>query len=467
MDIYDLVIKNGTIVDPEKKYINIGQVGVNGTKISIITDDEISGKVEIDAKGMIVCPGFIDIHGHIDGHIECAELSALQGVTTTIGGNCGLSPLDLKKFFQEQSLNGFPINQAQLVGHSFTLRKAAGIESPYVPATKNQITHMCELLEKSIKDGAIGLSFGLEYAPGSSIDEIIALSTIAAKYKMIIPIHTNLNMPGDLTSLIEAVRISEVTGAHVLISHFVYQYGMGLMTEALDIVDKAREKGLKVSADSGMYTAFATFIGSTIYDEEYMKRFGWKLEDLLASTGKYKGKRLTPEIYRELRNFYKDDSVICFTGVESEIYEALLKDYIMVSSDTGPSPTGNAKEGHPQNAGTFPRFFRKMVREQKSISLLEAIEKCTLLPANTIGLTDKGRMAAGTDADIVIFDINKIKDKAEFPDRGEPDEKPEGIYYVIVNGKIVVREGNLVKGSLPGKIIRNNRFTYEREETCR
>jgi N-acyl-D-amino-acid deacylase len=202
----------------------------------------------------------------------------------------------------------------------------------------------------------------------------MTLSKIAKEYGKVIPIHTNVNLPHDLTSLKDAIEISEKTGAHVLISHFVYQYGTGIITEALDLVDEARRKGLKVSVDSGMYSAFSTFIGSTIYDESYIKKFGWKLENMLVSTGKYKGKHLTRKIYDELRMYSTDDSVICFAGVEEEVYEALKKEYVMLSSDTAPSPTGKTSEGHPQNSGTFPRFFRKMVRERKELYILQAVE---------------------------------------------------------------------------------------------
>ncbi|MDF2502717.1 amidohydrolase family protein [Clostridium sp.] len=455
MNIYDLVIKNGNIVDVEQESIEKGNIAIIGNKIAKITNENICGNIEIDATGLIVSPGFIDIHGHIDGSVPCGKLAVLQGVTTTVGGNCGGGPLDIKKFFDEQDSRGFIINQAQLIGHSFTLRETVGITDPYVAATKEQIKEMADLLRKSFQSGAIGLSFGIEYAPGSSKDEIMTLSSIAEKYGKVIAIHTNVNLPNDLTSLEDAIEISEKTGAHVLVSHFVYQYGTGIMTEALDMLDKARARGLKVSADSGMYSAFSTFIGSTIYDEEYMKRFGWKFEDLLVATGKYKGKRLTRETYDELRKYHKDDNVICFTGIKEEIYEALSKEYIVLSSDIGPSPTGLTSEGHPQNAGTFPRFFRKMVREGKNLSLIKAVEKCTLFPANMLGLSNKGRMKVGADADIVIFDIDTIGDKAQFPDVGEPDAKPEGIPYVIVNGKIVVNNGDIILDSMSGKCIRD------------
>lgn len=455
MNIYDLVIKNGNVVDVEQKKVKKANVGICKNKICSITDKDIKGNAELNANGLIVSPGFIDIHGHVDGSIPCGKLSVLQGVTTTVGGNCGGGILNIKKFFDDQDSRGFFINQAQLVGHSFRLREAVGINDPYIAATDEQIEKMCELLEKSFQEGAIGLSFGIEYAPGSSKNEIFTLSNIAEKYSKIVAIHTNVNNPNDLSSLKDAIDISEKTGVEVLVSHFVYQYGTGIMTEALEMMDKARDRGLKVSADSGMYTSFSTFIGSTIYDEQYMKKFGWKFEDLLVATGKYKGKRLTRETYNELREYSKDESVICFTGIEEEIYEALSKEYIILSSDIGPSPTGLTSEGHPQNAGTFPRFFRKMVREKKILSLIDAVEKCTLCPANRLGLTNKGRMKIGADADIVLFNIDTISDKAQFPDIGEPDAKPDGIHAVIVNGKVVVNEGELILNSMPGKCIRD------------
>lgn len=452
MESYSLVIKNATIIDPEKESMRSGNIGLEKGKIAIITDKEIVGKKEIDAQKHIVCPGFIDIHGHIDGNLQCAKLSLLQGVTTTVGGNCGLGPVNLKKFFDKQDEKGFLINQAQLVGHSFSLREVVGVESPYIAATDFQIKQMGELIEKAFEEGAIGLSFGIEYAPGCSFKEIIELSHIAARYKKLIPIHTRLNGPRDVESLREAIRINELTGAPVLISHFVYQYGNEIMTEALDIVDDARKSGLNISVDSGMYNAFSTFIGTSVFDEDNIKNFGWRYEDMIAATGRYKGQRLTESLYLELREKYPKASVVCFAGLEEKIYEALLKEYVMLSSDTGPSAKG---EGHPQCAGNFARFFRKMVREQESISLMDAIKKCTILPAETLNLKGKGRLTEGADADIVVFDRNTIADKSEYVGIGNPDAKPEGIDYVIVNGEIVVRDGNIIDGVLPGKTIRD------------
>ncbi len=449
MDIYDLVIKNGVLINVEKESTSNEKIGIIKNKIVAVTSEEIQGKVTIDAKGCIISPGFIDVHAHLEGHLESGKLSALQGVTTSIGGNCGISPIHTKKFLDAQDEKGFIINQAELVGQSISLREAVGISSPYLPASGHQILDMAVLIEKSFQEGAIGLSFGFEYAPGSSFEEMKTLFSISEKYKKIIPIHTNIKGPRDLDSLAEIIDLAESTGAHILIAHFVYQYGNGLMTEALELVDKARDKGIKVSVDSGMYTDFATFIGSTIYDLENINKMGWKFENMLVSTGKYKGRTLTTEIYNELRRTKPKETVICFTGIEDQIYEALEKNYVMPSSDTGSKP-----KAHPQGAGTFPRFFRKMVRERKSLTIIEAVKRCTLLPAETFGLENKGRICEGSDADIVIFDIDKITDKSAFLGRGEPDAKPEGINYVIVNGQIIVEEGSIVNNVLPGKTIR-------------
>lgn len=456
MNIYDIVIKNIKIANPEQETIFKGNIGLKNGKIAQITSKNINGKRVIDGKNYIASPGFIDIHAHIDGDISCAELSLVQGVTTTVGGNCGGGPMNLEKFFNTQNKNGFPINQLQFIGHSFSMRHKVGITNPYVEASDNEIDNMKDILEKEFCNGAIGLSFGLEYAPGSSFKEVIALSKIASKYKKLISIHTRLRAPDDLESLREAVRISELTGALVQVSHFVYQYGTGIMTEALDIMDKARDVGVKVWADSGMYTSFATGISTSVFDENHIRKFGWKMSDLFVASGSLKGHCLTKNLYEDLRSGNENAIIICNTGIENEIYEALLRNYVVLSSDSGPSPTGNMEEGHPQNAGTFPRFFRKMVREKNYISPIAAIKKCTLIPASILGLKNKGRMAVGYDADLVVFDLNTICDKSKFLGNGRPDAYPEGIYCVIVNGQVVFENGKIKKGILPGRAIEIN-----------
>lgn len=452
--MFDIVINNGLIIDPETHYRGIGNVGILAGKISLITTEKIHGIQEFDASSRIVCPGFIDIHGHVDLDDYCGELSLRQGITTTVGGNCGLSPLDINLFFQAQEQQGFIINQAELIGHSISLRDAVGAIDPLQPATPEQLSRMEYLVEKAFEDGACGLSLGLAYAPGTSNNEIINLSRIAAKYGRVVAVDTRMLTGIDMYSLVEVISISRQTGARIQVSHLVYQYGTGVMDEALAVMNKARSDGIDIRFDSGMYTQWATHIGAVLFSEEYMELNGWSLEDILVITGKYNGKRLNMDIYRELRANDPHAAVVVFTGIEEEIYLALNHPYAMPSTDTGAYAPG---EGHPQIAGSFPRYFRKMVVERYQLNLIEAICKATLLPAETLGFNSKGRLQEGMDADIVVFDINRINDKAVF---GQPNASPEGIDYVFINGKLALSKDKIIDAQA-GKAVRAMKPVYD------
>lgn len=447
--MFDIIIKNGKIINPQLKIISYENIGISNGKIAAITNSELLGNHVIDAKGLIVSPGFIDVHGHVDGNEYCAELSLRQGVTTSVGGNCGLSPIDLNKFFEEQDKKGFPINQAEFIGHSFSLRRATGITDVYTAANNEELNKMKYLAEKALSEGACGISFGLDYAPGSSFQGVLSLSRIAAKHNKLIAIHTRMFSEEDLDSLVEAIHISRATGALVLISHFVYQYNQ-IMDRALELVDNAIKEGLNILVDSGMYTSWATSMGTATFSEEFIDKGIFDVKNMMVATGKYKGTHLNIELYRELRGKYPDECIIYHVDNPENTYKVLNKDYAMTSSDTGPYAKG---EGHPQIAGTFPKFFKDMVRDRKDLNLVEAVRKVTYLPAKTIGLKRKGRLEEGMDADFVIFDIDKIQDTSDFPDIGQPDSYPEGINYVIVNGQIAVSNNELVN-TKAGKTIR-------------
>lgn len=448
--MFDVVLNNGLLVDPERMTQYIGSVGITGNKIGDISLTPLEGKRVIEAQGLVVSPGWIDAHTHVDGKQYCAELSLSQGVTTSIGGNCGLSPLHMKTFFDRQDENSFVLNQAEFIGHTFTLRGAVGLNNIYQPANQDQIAQMVRLAERAIGHGACGVSFGLDYAPGSSFEEVLALSDTAVKHGRMVSIHTRMKNTKDLDSLEEVVKIGQITGARIVISHFVYQYGEGIMDEALELVDKAIRSGVNLFIDSGMYTPWATSIGTATYDETNVSTNCWKMGDMLVASGKYTGQRLDRTIYNELRTSSPQECVIYFTGRKEDIYKALRRDYAMPSSDTAQYQNG---EGHPQIAGTFPRYFREMVRERGDFNLPEAIRKATLLPAQVFGLTGKGRLRVNADADLVVFNLHTITDKSDFPDRGRPDALPEGISYVFVNGTEAVSKGKY-NGVKSGKSIR-------------
>lgn len=456
---YDLAIKNGTIIDPKRGKTTVASLGIKEGSISVITREEIRAKETIEASGHIVCPGFIDIHAHVEGNRYCADVLAAMGVTTVYSGSCGMGVKNLEEFFECYEREGFLIHQVEQKGHTL-LREAVGVTNRYQPSDRLAIKKMKELLEESFDEGAYGLSFGLEYVPGASNEEVIELAKVAARYDKLITIHTRSDCYGGLATLREAIDIARRTGASVHISHVVYQFGMGMVQEALRMIEEARNEGLDISADSGLYSGFATSIGSAVFDKGCIQKWGCDYNSIIAGTGKYRGERLTKERFLELRQNAPEDTAIGMVGRSSEVFKALEWPYMMVGTDAGTLYDGSIP-GHPQDAGTYPRFFKTMVREQGRLTWIEAIRRCTYMPAKRLGLEKKGCIEEGADADIVIFDPQLIEDQAQYPCFGATDARPEGIDYVIINGKIAV-EGKQVLDIRPGHIIRGKKqiFTW-------
>ncbi|SHH98046.1 N-acyl-D-amino-acid deacylase [Sporobacter termitidis DSM 10068] len=460
MHDFDTVITNGTVVDPEKKCVTVASLGIRDGKIAAVTRERLSARHVLDAAGKIVSPGFIDIHTHVEGKADCAGYMAAMGVTTVYNGNCGISPPGaMEDFFGRYEREGFLINQLEQAGHT-SLREAVGLTDRYAPASQVQTAGMIALLEKAFDIGAWGLSFGLEYVPGSSAEEVLALARTAARYGKLVSIHTRTDGYRGLAALKEAIDITRLTGAAVNISHFVYQYGFGMAVQALAMLDDAQREGLDISVDSGVYTSFATSIGSAVFDDGCLQKWGCGYDSIVAATGKYRGKRLTDEEFHELRADAPDDTAIALIGKEHEIWEILERPGVMLSSDAGTMYEG-AIPGHPQDAGTFPRFFRTMVREQNRLSLPEAVARCTSLPAGRLGLKNKGKIKEGADADIVVFDPDRIRDNAQLPCDGDTSARPDGIDYVLVGGELAADHGEL-KPVKPGKLLRGRGTLWNR-----
>lgn len=446
-----LFILGGTLIDPEAdrcfpadiliKDGTIAHIGEPGS-IDVPADAQI-----IDASGLCVCPGFIDPHGHIDGHIYTAELSLLQGITTTMGGNCGFSPLDIEQFFAEQK--AFPIHQAEMVGMC-ALRNAAGVTDPFIPASETQTDRMVELCERALEAGAAGVSLGPAYTPGSSILEMAALCRAAKRHDRPVSIDTRMNSMTDLDSLQEAIDLASASGCRMIVSHFTYQYGVGVEDEALLMIERARNMGVDMQLDSGMYKDWCSSIGAALFEPGIMRANGIELDHLRMITGEHIGVVPDEALYMHLRAEHPHDAVVVRTGSQRAVYAIARWKDTMISTDTGAYLPG---EGHPQIAGSFPRFFREMVRERADLSLCEAVRHVTLLPAQVLGFTKKGRMRTGCDADIVVFDPETISDRADFPGLGMPNAAPEGIAYVIVGGEIAVRDG-AATGVMAGRPLR-------------
>ena len=436
-----LFICGGTVIDPETRTHFPADVLCVGEKIERIYPGGTAAPANaevIDASGCFICPGFIDPHGHIDGCIHTGVLSLLQGITTTVGGNCGFSPLDIGEFLRAQ--RAFPIHQAELIGHC-ALRDAAGALDPFKPTTREQVRAMERLCERALQSGAAGVSLGPGYAPGSTLEEMEALCRLARQYGRPVAIDTRMYGLTDLHSLQEAISLAQVSGCRMIVSHFEYQYGVGVEYDALEMLAIARERGVDMQLDSGMYKDWCSSIGSALFEPVTMRDNGIELRHLRVITGEHIGTLPDQALYEHLRRQHPDDAVVVNTGDEEAVYTIQRYPLTMVSTDTGSYRPG---EGHPQIAGSFPRYLRKMVRERGELTWEEAVYHTTLLPARVFGLSGKGRIRAGFDADLVVFDPNTIADRADFPGLGRPDNAPDGIRFVIVGGHIAARDGQAI-----------------------
>jgi len=391
----------------------------------------------LDAAGCMVCPGFIDPHSHIDGDVYTGTLSLLQGITTTVCGNCGFSPLDIGAFLAAQ--RGFPVHQAMLIGMQ-TLREAAGAADPFAPAAPEQVRTMERLCRKALVEGAAGVSLGPAYAPGASIEEMEALCRQAQALGRPVAIDTRMYSMTDLHSLEEAIMLAEDTGCRLIVSHFVYQYGVGVEYEALSMLERARARGVEMHLDSGMYKDWCSSIGSALFEPEIMRANAIELSHLRVITGEHLGECPDEALYRHLRERHPEDAVSVNTGDQEAVYAIARHPLTMISTDAG---AYRPREGHPQIAGSFPRFLREMVRERGEVAWEEAIRRTTRLPAEVFGLEKKGRMRPGCDADVVVFDPETVADCADFPGLGCPNAAPRGIKAVVVGGEVAVYEGKI------------------------
>ena len=444
-----LFISGGTVIDPQAQKRVRAQVLLEDGRIAAIGDLPAPRDAQvIDAQGLFVCPGFVDPHGHIDGDVYTGELSLKQGITTSVGGNCGFSPVDLEQFLRAQE--AFPIHQAEMIGMC-ALREAAGVTDPFQAADEEQVDRMAQLCDRALRDGACGVSLGPAYTPGSSILEMQTLCRIARAHGKIVSIDTRMNSMTDLDSLQEAIDLAAHTGCRMIVSHFVYQYGVGVEDEALAMIDRARGMGVDIVFDSGMYKDWCSSIGAALFEPGVMRANGIELSHLRVITGEHIGAMPDQALYEHLRACHPHDAVSVNTGEARAVYAIARHPLCMVSTDTGAYLPG---EGHPQIAGSFPRFLREMVRERAEMGWAEAIAHATCLPADVLGFARKGRMRVGFDADLVVFDPEAIADRADFPGMGCPNAVPAGIAYVIVGGEVAAQNGKTT-GVMAGRALRN------------
>ncbi len=523
-ETFDLVIKNGTLADGIKNETYKADIGIIGERIKQIGNlQNTKGKSAIDATGRIVSPGFIDIHTHTDIEILAnrkAESKIRQGVTTELGGNCGTSPfpmkyplpdyekslaeegnitidwIDLGGFHNAIEKNGAALNHATLIGQS-TVRGYVMGENQREP-TAEELEQMKKLVAGAMRQGAFGLSTGLEYTPGgfAGTDEIIELCKIVAHYGGFYASHIRSEDKAVLEAVGEAIHIAETAGLPLEIAHFkaVGKTNWWKLPKMIDLVERAAERGLNVTADRYPYIAYSTGL-TILYPqwaldgglEQLIKRLkdekirqSMKADTLKKVQGYGWDKIVISNLYKKHNQWLIGKSIgeaavtkntdpydfMCDLiideefnvshigyGMNEETTEMVLKHpLVMVGSDgSSLAPYGPLGKGkpHPRNYGTFPRFLGYYVRERKLLTLPEAIKKMTSKPAAKLGLKDRGSLEQGNFADIVVFDPNTIVDTATFI---EPHQYPVGIDYVLVNGTIVIDHGNHTE-KLPGKVL--------------
>jgi N-acyl-D-amino-acid deacylase len=534
---FDLVITNGHIIDGTGSPWYSGDIGIRDGRIAAIGNLSASArKRTVDAKGKVVAPGFVDMLGQSEATILVdprLPSKIYQGITTEITGEGGsAAPLNdaiiaadlagyehykinpdwrtFRQYFSRLEKQGMGINLASYVGATQVRRMVLGDAD--VQPTHEQLEKMKALVRDAMRDGAVGVSTSLMYAPApyAKTEEIIALASDASNFGGIYATHMRNESDSVLESIDEAVRIGREARIPVEIWHFKVagKANFGRMPELVARVNKARAEGVDVEADTYAYTAWfngmSAFVPAWAHDggdAKLIERLkdptararirkdmetpskDWDNEwdeisgpqDVMISVvqnpalKKFQGKRLT-EVAKALNKDPMDtlfDLLIedkaftecaVFGMSEPDVLLALLQPWVSVDNDSsGTSPEGvlGEEHPHPRAYGTFPRILRKYVREEKKLTLEEAIRKFSSLPAQRMRLTDRGVLKLGMWADVVVFDPETVRDVATFDD---PNRLSEGMEYVVINGVPVIENGKMT-GALPGKVLRGAGYT--------
>ncbi len=487
---FDLVILNGKIIDGTGNSWYYGDVGIRNGKIASIGKlSNAQTKRVILADGLIVSPGFIDVHTHIEGGestTPTADNFIFDGVTSVVTGNCGGSNLEMASYFRRLDSAKISVNVASLIGHN-TVRRAVMGDFQRDPTQDEQIK-MEALIEKAMKEGAVGMSTGLIYVPGtySKTPEVVGLARASSKYSGVYASHIRDEGDHVTDAVNEAISIGREAKIPVEISHFkvTYKPNWGKSTETIGLVEKARQEGIDVTVDQYPYIASSTTldttvptwvfgggrdslklrIGDPVMREKIKKEMvdGLKKKQLksysyavvsryppdttwngksISEINKLKGRKAKPmeeaETILEMVNAINRTQMVFFSMDEKDLVRILQYPFNMVASDAGIAKFGSGMP-HPRAYGTNARVLGRYVRELKVLRLEDAIRRMTSLPAQKFNLNDRGLIREGMAADILLFDEKIVGDAATFTN---PHTYSNGFKYVIVNGEVTIDEG--------------------------
>ncbi len=444
------LIYGGRLLDPANRVDARLNLLLEDGRVAWVGTGMPPADTAIDATGKFVTPGFVDIHMHEDpvenGKIDASIFRFMlnMGVTTAVGGNCGISVYDPGAYLDLVDRDGAPVNVALFAGHEY-FRNAAGATDKYAKATEAQRQAMTRGIQQALDRGCVGVSFGLRYIPGTDEEEFLRAAECCVSSGKLIASHVRDDAAGVFAAIEEFVRAGELLKIPVQISHIGSMAGFGQMEQVLRLLDAKAMQGLDVMLDCYPYAAFSTKLGSTTYDPGWLERYQADYSVLEFCEGKYKGQRATRETFEEMRRCFPECLTVCYVMKPEDIALAYRHPRVMVGSD-GIMSHG---QGHPRAAGSFPRFLAEYARTG-IVDWYRAVEMITATPANRLRLSTKGRLNVGADADVVIFDPERIRDRATF---AEPTLPPEGIDYVLLGGQIAVRDGKILKSNC-GKAIR-------------
>jgi N-acyl-D-aspartate/D-glutamate deacylase len=452
---YDVVIANGRVMDPESGLDGVRNVGIRAGKVVAVSEKPLTGKTTIEAKGLVVAPGFIDMHEH-GQEPRNYQFQAHDGVTTSLELEVGTG--DVEQWYaarEGKTLINFGVSVGHIPVRMQVMHDPGGFlptgDAAHRAATEEELAAIRAGMEKGFRQGALAEGMGVNYTAAATHSEIVEMFRVAAKYGASVHVHlrySGLKEPTTgLAGLEEVVAAAAETGAPL---HMVHVTSMGLKytPQLIAMVEGARQHGLDVTTECYPYTAGSTELQSAVFDPGWQEAAGITYHDVQWTET---GERLTAETFDKYRK--QGGTVVIFEIPEEAARTAVSNPNVMIASD-GMRITG--ARVHPRGQGTFARVLGHYVREEKALDLMTALRKMTLMPAQRLEkrapvFKGKGRIRVGSDADITVFDANRVIDKATYE---EPLQYSEGIEFVFVNGVPVVKEGRLVEAVFPGRAAR-------------
>jgi N-acyl-D-aspartate/D-glutamate deacylase len=452
---YDLVLEGGRVIDPETSLDVVRDVGIRDGKIVRISSETLTGGRVVHAAGLVVAPGFIDLHQH-GQDLASQRVKALDGVTTALELEIGAS--DVAQFLKAKegrSLINYGTSASHVAARAavFGAPLPAGIILPKSgpatdqPATPEQIEAIQDRLRAELDAGGLAVGMGIQYTPGATRLEVIDIFRLAAERRL--PVYTHMRSAGriepgsSIESVSEVIGAAAITGAALHIVH-INSSCLRDSLECLAMVEGARARGLDVTTEAYPYIAGMTAVNSAVFNPGWREKLGIDYGDLvLPDTGEH----LTKERFDELHNSSATHWVLIFGNTQEIVDKVIPHPLVMIASD--------GIESHPRNAGTYSRVLAQYVREKGTITLMDAVRKMTLMPAemlerSTAAARQKGRLQEGRDADIVVFDAATIRDRSTFE---KPMAPSVGVRYLVVGGTVVVDEGKVVPDVFPGRAI--------------